>query len=202
MRTNGFRDFKGTDGQSIPKSGLAATAGLRRVRLADGASAFEGGDGVGIVAQLGQDFVVMLSEQGRRATQLRRRTLEFDGGVGDAQFGDIRVLDGQEHRAGVDLLVGHHIGGFVDGANGDAGIINRLDPMGDGVGGEYAVEQVNHLGAVGYPVGVGCEPGVVFEFGVSDGVAEALPEVGVGDSQDEIAVGGLEALVRHQAGMT
>lgn len=187
-----------------PREGRARL--LRRL-VRDDACGDEVGDFFGGEAgELGEDFVVVLAEEGGGAERGVVGELgEVDWGAGGEEAGGLGLVDFGEGVAGGELRVGEDAGGIEDGGGGDAELLELVGEgdvvVGGGPGGEGVVnlivdgaarvdiESLPRLGEVGG--GAEGAPGVVIEDGEGDvvvvagGGVDALGgEVGVAVAED------------------
>lgn len=138
----------------------------------------------------------MLAEGGWRGANARLRLGELDGRVDELDGPAALVLDLDDHVAGLGVLEVEGVMDVVDGGVGHAGALEDGDPLlgrlllGDGL--DVALE----LDAVGDAVGVGLELGVVLPLGRAEAVAEDAEEAVVAAAKENVAVLGLEGLVR------
>ena len=143
----------------------------------------------------------MLAQQRRMTPNRGRAVFQFQRGGGHSQVGNIGVGDIHEHVPGLNLFVVDHVGDPVDGPAGDSSPGDQLHPGCHRLGAEDLAQRVDTLGPVLNPVRVVGEPGIIQQVRPLNSVAQPLPQTIVGATQNELAVGGREALIWHQAGM-
>ena len=103
---------------------------------------------------------------------------------------------GRQHLRGVEYLRD-----VLDRGAGHSREVQEFNPLVAGARAEHVVQYAEELVPVLHPVRIGVEPGIRCQLRFAGTVAEPRPDRLVGHGHHEMAVGGGEALVRHDVGM-
>src|SRR5215470_8656330 len=140
----------------------------------------------------GTDNVLRVLAQGGRPTP--------DWGTpaveGDGQRHEIVAELGHtlKHAEGFHLRLGKHLAQILDGRAGDAGLLERVDPLALRARGKHALDQLDQLETVRAPVAVGGEARILGPLRMAQRCRQLGEEAVVAGRDDHRTVLGLEAL--------